>query len=105
MTNKTKFWLLISGLLIWAAIVLLIAEYSGINIKIGNIDVLRAIAIIPFACVFIGEFFSGRPRFIADYMNELVERDSDRGVLSIHNLGLVMFIVTPIFIYLMFFNE
>ena len=102
MSNKRKFWLTLSGLLLWSATWFMLGDLLDLNIMIGNINGINFIAITPLFCVFIGEMFTGRPRFIKEYLEEVVERDSQRGVFSIHNLGLIVFLLAPVIIYLLF---
>lgn len=102
MSSKRKFWLTLSGLLLWSATWVMLGDLLDLNIMIGKINAINFIAITPLFCVFFGEMFTGRPKFIKEYMEEVVERDSHRGAFSIHTLGLILFVLAPVIIYLLF---
>lgn len=101
-SNKSKFWALIAGLMLWAIIWFTLGDLFELDIMFGSINAVNFIAVTPIFCIFLGELISGRPLFIKNYIEEVVNRDSERGAFSIHTLGLVMFVLAPLIIYFIF---
>lgn len=61
-------------------------------------------AVLPFACMGTSAFLLRWPAYMYRYFIGVTERDSERGIVSIHTVGLAALVVSPIAIYLLFFG-
>lgn len=95
MRSKKKTFLLWGALLSWAAILLSlpVAEES---------IAIRAVALLPVMCFGSSQVVFRWPRFTAEYMDDVVNKDSERGHFSIFNLGLLMLVAAPLIMYTLF---
>ena len=64
----------------------------------------RVFGFLPFICMGASALFFRWPPYIYRYFSGVSERDSERGVISIHTLGVVGFVVAPVALYLLFFG-
>lgn len=84
------------GLFLWGSVWLLFEKSVGLGAT------PQLIAIVPLACLMGSALLFRWPAYIERYMQAEVERDAERGLVSIYNLGLASIVVLPIIMLFLF---
>lgn len=64
----------------------------------------RMLGGLPLMCMAASAMLFRWPNYMRRYFSGVSERDSQRGVMSIHTLGVVGLVVAPLAVYLLFFG-
>ncbi|WP_342632701.1 hypothetical protein [Marinobacter alkaliphilus] len=64
----------------------------------------RLLGVLPFICMGASAMVFRWPSYMYRYFSKVSERDSERGVVSIHTVGVVGLVVAPVAVYLLFFG-
>ncbi|KXS54680.1 hypothetical protein LWH94_18580 [Marinobacter sp. G11] len=64
----------------------------------------RLLGVLPFICMGASAMVFRWPSYMYRYFSKVSERDSERGVVSIHTMGVVGLVVAPVAVYLLFFG-
>lgn len=64
----------------------------------------RVVGVLPFICMGASAMLFRWPNFMYRYFSGISERDSERGVMSIHTVGVAGLVVAPVALYLLFFG-
>jgi hypothetical protein len=64
----------------------------------------RVVGVLPFICLGASAMLFKWPPYMFRYFSGVTERDSERGVMSIHTAGVVGLVVAPVALYLLFFG-
>ncbi len=64
----------------------------------------RLFGVLPFICMGASAMVFRWPPYMYRYFSKVSERDSERGVVSIHTMGVVGLAVAPVAVYLLFFG-
>jgi hypothetical protein len=64
----------------------------------------RMLGVLPFICMGASAMLFRWPAYLYRYFSGVSERDSERGVMSIHTVGAVSLVVAPVALYLLFFG-
>jgi len=64
----------------------------------------RMLGALPFICMGASAMVFRWPPYMYRYFSGVAERDSERGIMSIHTVGVAGLVVAPVAVYLLFFG-
>src|SRR5690554_1025113 len=71
-------------------------------INITDVAEWRLFGVLPFILMGASSLVFRWPAYMHRYFSKVSERDSERGVVSIHTMGVVGLVVAPVAIYWLF---
>lgn len=72
--------------------------------SITGVTQWRMLGVLPFFCMGASGMLFKWPSYMFRYFSGVTERDSEKGVLSIHTIGVVSLVASPVVLYLLFFG-
>lgn len=67
-------------------------------------DEWRILGVLPLICVGASAMLFRWPPFMYRYFSDVSKRDSERGAMSIHTIGVIILVIAPVALYLLFFG-